>query len=112
ELKVTALTLDELIANADILSLHIPATDHSLHFIDKKIIEKMKRNVLIVNTSRGRLIDSEALASAILSRRIWGAALDVFENEPLPTNSILRSCPNILLSSHLAWYSEDSFFKL
>ena len=65
----------------------------------------MKPTAVVVNTARGGLIDSEALADAVRSGRIAGAALDVFEDEPLPSGSSLRGLSNLILTPHVAWYS-------
>ncbi len=109
---VTASDVNELIAKADILSLHIPSTPETKHFINKNSIDKMKSSALIVNTSRGTLIDGNALADALAEGKIAGAALDVFEVEPLSLSNRLRNVPNVILSSHIAWYSEESLLKL
>jgi len=72
----------------------------------------MQRHALIVNSARGRLINERDLASALKVGQIGGAALDVFEVEPLPSDSPLRDAPNLLLSPHAAWYSDAAINKL
>lgn len=72
----------------------------------------MKRNALIVNTSRGALIDTHALAKALEDGIVGGAALDVFENEPLETDHPLRSCQNAILTPHAAYYSDSALITL
>ena len=99
---------EELFREADILSLHLPLNKETAGFLNKESIGKMKCNSLIINTSRGGLIDSTALVEAIKSRKIWGAGLDVFEQEPLPSGHPLRDVPGVVLSSHVAWYSVQS----
>ena len=96
------LELDELLATCDIISLHIPATPETRHLIGAEQIDKMKQGAYIVNTARGRVIDQEALTEALRSSKIKGAALDVFENEPLPSDSLLCSMDNVILTPHLA----------
>jgi len=105
---VEPLSLDQLLEDADILSLHLPLNSGTAHFINKVSLKRMKPGSLIVNTSRGGLIDSSALAEALAKKELWGAALDVFEEEPLPLNHILYQIPGVLLSSHVAWYSIQS----
>src|ERR1700746_3548096 len=82
--------LDDLLANADFISLHTPLTAETRHIFDKGRLEKTKRGVRIINCARGGLIDEAALAQALLEGRVAGAALDVFEIEPLPIDSPLR----------------------
>jgi D-3-phosphoglycerate dehydrogenase len=94
------LPLDELIARADYITLHIPLTETSHHMIDAQQIAKMKKGVKIIDCARGGVIDEDALYAAVLSGQISGAALDVFENEPL-TDSKLFSLPQIIGSPHM-----------
>jgi D-3-phosphoglycerate dehydrogenase / 2-oxoglutarate reductase len=103
---------DELLADLDILSLHAPATAETRHFINSQSLRKMKPTAMIVNTARGGLIDEQALADALRDGVISGAALDVFEHEPLAETSPLRGAPNLLLSPHAAWYSSSSLARL
>lgn len=109
---VEALLPDELFAQSDILSLHLPLQSETYHFINELNLKKMRKNTLIVNTSRGGLIDTHALGRSVLEGRIWGAALDVLEEEPLDTDHQLLAVPGILLSSHVAWYSTRSIPQL
>lgn len=110
--NVVPVGLSELFEEADILSLHLPLTGTSRHFINYATLSKMKPSALLVNTSRGGLIDMEALARALSEKELWGAALDVFEEEPLPENSPLLHASHLLLSSHVAWYSSHSIPQL
>src|ERR1700730_41455 len=93
--------LDDLLANADFISLHTPLTNETRHLLDTARMSKTKPGVRIINCARGGLIDEEALASALQDRHIAAAALDVFEIEPLPEDSALRSAPNLILTPHL-----------
>jgi len=104
--------IDQAIAAADILTLHVPLTDATRHLIDAESIETMKPGAVIVNTCRGPLIDEDALVAALHSGRIGAAALDVFEAEPLAADAALRDAPNVLLTPHAAWYSPEALEDL
>lgn len=93
--------LEDLLARADFISLHTPLTSETTHLVDLARIQKMKRGVRIINCARGGLIDETALAQALRDRHVACAALDVFEKEPLPNDSPLRSAPNLILTPHL-----------
>jgi len=93
--------LDDLLASADFISLHTPLTAETRHILDAARLQKTKRGVRIINCARGGLIDEGALAQALQDGRVAGAALDVFEIEPLPSDSPLRSAPNLVLTPHL-----------
>lgn len=112
---------DELFRQSDIISLHCPLTRETRYIIDESAINLMKKSALIVNTSRGQLIDSEALLSALNDKRIGGAALDVYEEESglffednsdkIVTDEILSllvSRPNVLITSHQAFLTEEA----
>ena len=96
--------LDEAVAQADFVSLHIPSLASTKHFVDAEFLAKMKSEAYLINTSRGSIIDESALFDALISSRIAGAALDVYETEPyLPGHSSkdLRQLKNILLTPHI-----------
>jgi len=93
--------LDDLLASADFISLHTPLTAETRHVLDAARLQKTKRGVRIINCARGGLIDETALVQALADGHIAGAALDVFEIEPLPPDSPLRSAPNLVLTPHL-----------
>jgi D-3-phosphoglycerate dehydrogenase / 2-oxoglutarate reductase len=93
--------LDDLLTSADFFSLHTPLTSETRHILNATRLQKTKRGVRIVNCARGGLIDETALANALQDRHIAAAALDVFEIEPLPDDSPLRSVPNLVLTPHL-----------
>ena len=92
--------LDRLLVTSDVISLHVPLTDETRHLIDKRAFTRMKRSAYLINTSRGPVVDEEALAWALGERLIAGAALDVYEHEPR-VNPKLLSFENILLVPHL-----------
>jgi D-3-phosphoglycerate dehydrogenase / 2-oxoglutarate reductase len=93
--------LDDLLAAADFISLHTPLTRETHHILNKERIAKTKRGVRLINCARGGLIDEQALADALRTGHVAGAALDVFETEPLPGDSPLRQFSNIVLTPHL-----------
>src|SRR5213082_1527932 len=93
--------IDELLAAADFISLHTPLTAETRHILNATRLAKTKRGVRIINCARGGLIDEQALTDAISSGHVAGAALDVFETEPLPPDSPLRKIPNLVLTPHL-----------
>jgi D-3-phosphoglycerate dehydrogenase len=104
---VTLLSLDELLAQSDIVSLHVFLSSETRHLIDARRLGLMKRDTFLVNTSRGPVIDERALADALANGRLVGAGLDVFEVEPVPAESPLLTMPNVILTSHIASYSEE-----
>ena len=93
--------LDDLFRSTDFISLHTPLTAETRHILDSARLAKTKRGVRIINCARGGLIDEAALAQALQEGHVAGAALDVFEIEPLPADSPLRSAPNLVLTPHL-----------
>jgi D-3-phosphoglycerate dehydrogenase / 2-oxoglutarate reductase len=93
--------LDDLLTSADFISLHTPLTAETRHILDEERLRKTRRGVRIINCARGGLIDETALVQALQDGHVAGAALDVFEVEPLPSDSSLRSAPNIVLTPHL-----------
>ncbi|MFD1144589.1 C-terminal binding protein [Larkinella insperata] len=107
-LGVQKITFEEALANSDILSLHLPLNDQTHHLINRESLSKMKSNAVLINTSRGGLINTIDLAQALMENRIGGAGIDVFEQEPLPDIHPIRQAPNTILTSHTAWYSQRS----
>jgi len=109
---IVGMSLDELFAEADVLSLHSPLTPETRHMVSAARLRSMKTSAILVNTARGGLIDTHALAAALREGIIAQAGLDVFENEPVPRDHPLFSCENALLTSHVAWYSKASVRNL
>lgn len=101
ELGVELVGLTEVIEKADIISIHVPLTDETRGLIDAEALESMKPSTVVINASRGGVVDEQALAEALRSGVVAGAALDVYEQEPLPADSPLRDCPNLVLTPHL-----------
>ncbi|MBE6891837.1 MAG: 2-hydroxyacid dehydrogenase [Ruminococcaceae bacterium] len=117
--------LDELFANSDIISLHCPLTEETHHLIDEKALEKCKKGVVILNTSRGALVDAEALLAGIKSRKVGAACLDVYEEESdfffedfsghiVEDDTLARliSMPNVIVTSHQAFLTEEALSNI
>lgn len=105
---VQILDIDQALKTGDIVSLHLPLTEATRHLINGEGLSKMKPTSLLINTSRGGLVNTVELAAALSRDQIAGAALDVFEQEPLDAAHPLMKCTNALLTSHVSWYSELS----
>lgn len=106
------LSLDDLLGTADVVSLHCPLVPETTHLIDAAALARMKQGAILINTSRGPVVDEPALIEALKSGRLGGAGLDVFEQEPLPANSPLRGFANVILTSHAASVSEKAVENL
>ena len=117
--------LDELFASSDVISLHCPLTEETYHVIDAKSLEKCKKGVVILNTSRGALVDAEALLAGIKSRKVGAACLDVYEEESdlffedfsghiLEDDVLARliSMPNVIVTSHQAFLTEEALSNI
>ena len=105
---VEPVDLRTLCACADVVSLHAPLTKDTHHLLDAAHIALMKPTSIVINVSRGGLVDEAALAVALQEKRLFGAGIDVFEQEPVASDNPLLTAPNTLLSDHAAWYSERS----
>lgn len=101
------LSLDDLLAEADIVSLHLPLTDETIGLIGATEIGKMKPGAILINTSRGPLVDLDAVTEALTEGRLAGAGLDVFDVEPLDATRI-EGIPNLIVTPHMAYYSEEA----
>ncbi len=112
DLPVTLVPRAELLRRADVVSLHLRLAAGTRHTIDAAAIGAMKSSAVILNTARGGLIDEPALLAALRAGRIAGAALDVFEEEPLPAGSPLRQLPNVLLSPHVAGQTREALERV
>lgn len=102
ELGVQFVELDELLATSDVVSLHVKLTDDSRHMIGQRELGLMRPHSVLVNTARGAVVDTSALVDSLNSGRLSGAALDVFETEPLPNDDPLLSCDQLVLTPHAA----------
>jgi phosphoglycerate dehydrogenase-like enzyme len=100
--------LDMLLRESDIVTLHVPLTPDTKHMISALQLAKMKPNAILINTSRGKVVDEKALVDALKKKTIAGAGLDVFEKEPLPMSSPLIELEDVVLTPHIAFLSEES----
>lgn len=101
--------LKELLAESDIVSLHVPLTPETHGLIDAEALSAMKPGAILVNTARGGVVDEAALIGALGSGRLAAAGLDVFAVEPLPAQSPLIAMPNVVLSPHVAWLTRETW---
>jgi D-3-phosphoglycerate dehydrogenase len=106
--QVSLADLDTVLSSADILSLHAPVTKETLHLINEQAFKKMKKNCILVNTARGALVDETALIYALKTDKIAGAGLDVSEKEPIDPKNELLNMPNVVITPHSAWYTEEA----
>ena len=105
---VTYASLEELITISDVVSLHLPYTAESKNLFNKSTIARMKPGAVLINTARGGIVDDDALIDAILRGHISGAAIDVFENEPLANSPKYKNVPNLILTPHIAGITQQS----
>lgn len=118
-------SLDEVLKKSDVISLHCPLTEESYHLIDKNAISSMKNGVILVNTSRGALINAEALLEGIKTKKIGGACLDVYEEESElffednsnlivndDTLALLMTMPNVIVTSHQAFFTKEALLNI
>lgn len=104
--------LETLLQRSDFISVHCPLNDETHHLLGKHAFALMKEGVFVVNTSRGPIVDEDALADALRTGKVWGAGLDVFEQEPLPLDSPLRAFENVTFTPHVGANSEESVTDL
>jgi glycerate dehydrogenase len=104
------LPLHELLAQADIVSLHCPLNDDTRHLIDANALDLMKRDALLINTARGGLVDSQALLAALKQEEIAGAGIDVLDREPPVDGDPLidSTLPNLIVTPHIAWSAREA----
>ena len=100
--------LDDLFRQADVVSLHVPFIPQNAGLVDERRLALMKPGAVLVNTARGGIVDETALARALRSGALAGAAVDVFAHEPLPAGSALAGCPNLFLTPHVAGVTHES----
>ncbi|MDQ6627181.1 MAG: hydroxyacid dehydrogenase [Pseudomonadota bacterium] len=105
---VEPLDLDAVVSSADVVSIHVPLLDSTRGLFDAARIATMQRGAVLVNAARGGIVDEAALAAALKSGQLGGAALDVFATEPLAAGSVLADCPNLILTPHVAGPSLES----
>ena len=112
ELNVRYAPMETVLEQADYVSLHVPLTDSTHHMIGEKELKMMKEHAYLINTSRGPIVDGDALYRALRDRIIAGAALDVFEEEPISRDSPLLGLDNIVLTPHIASASVETRTKM
>ena len=111
KVDVQYVTSSELFQLSDILTIHTKLSDRTINFIDKEKLKTMKKDSLLVNTSRGPIIKEEDLLDALKNKVIGCAALDVYDIEPLPKNHLLRSMNNVILTPHIGYVSSEAYEK-
>ncbi|MCM1377089.1 MAG: D-2-hydroxyacid dehydrogenase [Clostridium sp.] len=109
---VTKVSVDELFAECDIVSLHCPLTDDTFHLADASRISTMKPTAILINTGRGPLVDEQALAVALKEGRIAGAGLDVLTHEPPEADNPLIDAPNCIVTPHISWSTKEARQRL
>lgn len=112
ELGARVLPMDELLATAHVVSLNCPLTPATRHLINASTLARMRPGTFLINTARGPLVDEAALADSLATGHIGGAALDVFESEPLPATSALRGSANVILGSHNASNTKEAVSRV
>ncbi|MCD7736026.1 MAG: phosphoglycerate dehydrogenase [Lachnospiraceae bacterium] len=112
ELGVRMTTQEEVITGCDIVSLHIPATPETYHLFNAETIASMKDGAYLLNLARGALVDLDALAEALQSGKLSGAALDAFETEPLPLDASILKCENVVLTPHTGAETVESYYNV
>jgi D-3-phosphoglycerate dehydrogenase len=103
---------EEVLARADVLSLHTPLTERTHHLLGDHELGLLKPTAVLVNTSRGGVVDTDALVAALADGRLRAASIDVHEEEPVPAGHALTRLENVVLTPHLAWYTEESYAEL
>jgi phosphoglycerate dehydrogenase-like enzyme len=106
---VTLATKEELFRTSDIVSVHLILSDRTRGLVGRTELDLMKSSALLVNTSRGPIVDESALVEALRAKRIAGAAVDVFDREPLPSEHPFRSLPNVLATPHIGYVADDLY---
>ena len=104
--------LDEIFSQSDVLSLHCPLTDETLHLVSEERLRTMKRNAILINTGRGPLIDENAVANALKDGQLGAYAADVLSVEPALADNPLLSAPRVQLTPHIAWASKEARIRL
>jgi glycerate dehydrogenase len=103
--EVQWVSKEQLVAEADVVSLHCPLTPDTERLVNRELLGRMRRDALLINTSRGGLVDEQALADALRAGQIAGAAVDVVSSEPIQPDNPLLTAPNCVITPHMAWTS-------
>ncbi|HYP45202.1 MAG TPA: NAD(P)-dependent oxidoreductase, partial [Propionibacteriaceae bacterium] len=112
EAGIELVGLPDLLARAHAVSLHVPVTEETRQLVGERFLQQLRRGAVLVNTSRGGLVDERALADSLAGGHLAAAALDVFDPEPLAADSPLRRLRNVIFTPHAAFYSDDSVMAL
>ena len=104
--------LSDILKESDFLTIHVPLTGETFHMIDEEELSIMKKNSILINTSRGKVVNKKALYKACSKGIIAGAGIDVLEKEPPDRDNPILNCKNIIVTPHVAWYTESSIEKL
>jgi D-3-phosphoglycerate dehydrogenase / 2-oxoglutarate reductase len=107
--SIPRLSLDELLRTSDLISIHLKLSEESKGLLNADRLKKMKPGAILINTSRGAIVDEQALIEELRSGHLGGAGLDVFTNEPLDPHSPLRTFPNVITTPHIGWTVEEVF---
>jgi phosphoglycerate dehydrogenase-like enzyme len=102
-------TLDALLSESDVVSLHLPLTAETETLIDARALARMRRGAVLINTARGGLVDQSALTQALTDGKLAGAGLDVFVHEPHDATEPLFDLPNVVLTPHIGWLTTGTF---
>lgn len=105
-------SFDELLRRSDVVSFHVALTPDTHHMLNAENLKTMKSDAIVVNTSRGAVIDTTAVAEALEAGKLWGAGLDVFEEEPVPLDASIMKAPHTVLTSHCGYWSEEAAVEL
>ena len=106
-LGIEYVSLEELLKCSDVISLHCPLTEENVDIINAETISKMKDGVILLNNSRGGLVDEQALAEALKSGKVYAAGLDALKKEPIEADNPLLSAPNCFITPHISWAALD-----
>jgi D-3-phosphoglycerate dehydrogenase len=109
--QVTRVSFDELLMQSDIVTFHVPATFETHQMMNRAHFENVHEDLILINTSRGSVINEDDLADALLEKKLKCAGLDVFQKEPLSRDSKLMKCSNVIMTPHLGAYTEEAFLK-
>lgn len=112
KLGVVFTELDNLLTQSDIISLHLPLTEDTKNFLGEKELALLKRDALLINTSRAEIVDSKALIDCLSLGRIAGAGIDVFDEEPVPSSHPLLKLPNVILSPHIGFNTKEATIEI
>jgi lactate dehydrogenase-like 2-hydroxyacid dehydrogenase len=112
ELGIELVPIEELAARSDVLTIHVPLSAATERLVDARIIERMPRGSILVNTARGRIVDEAAMIEALRSGHLGGAGLDVYADEPIAPDNPLIGLPGVVLTAHAASFSEGAVRKM